>query len=69
MEAFHLFKRLWHSWALTISIVAHLPTLSATMLDQRLCAIRSPSVQPAAPRHAGRGRSGVLDPVASGAGA
>jgi hypothetical protein len=46
-----------------------LPPRAATMLDQRLCAIRGPSVQPAALRHAGRGRSGVLDPVASGAGA
>jgi hypothetical protein len=42
---------------------------ATTMLDQRLCAICSPSVQPAAPRHASRGRSGVLEPVASGAGA
>jgi hypothetical protein len=47
----------------------HLPTLSATMLDQRLCRLQRPGVQPAAPRHAGRGRSGVLEPVASGAGA
>jgi hypothetical protein len=47
----------------------HLPARATTMLDQRLCAICSPSVQPAAPRHASRGRSGVLEPVASGAGA
>jgi hypothetical protein len=47
----------------------HLPARATTMFDQRLCAICSPSVQPAAPRHASRGRSGVLEPVASGAGA
>ena len=51
------------------ALVAHLPACATTRLDQRLCAIRSPSVQPAAPRHASRGRSGVLEPVASGAGA